>query len=71
MSSAGYLSLTDADRDAMLEAIGVDSLEALFEQIPEGSASAGSSTSLLRSPRQSWCGTSRSWLRAMRTRPGS
>ena len=33
---AGYLSLTDADRDAMLEAIGVESVDALFEQIPEG-----------------------------------
>ena len=36
MSTAGYLSLTDADRDAMLDAIGVESVEALFEQIPEG-----------------------------------
>src|SRR6186713_3422213 len=35
MSTAGYLSLTDADREAMLEAIGVDSIDALFEQIPE------------------------------------
>jgi glycine dehydrogenase subunit 1 len=31
-----YLSLTDADREAMLSAIGVDSVEALFEQIPAG-----------------------------------
>jgi len=31
-----YLSLTDADREAMLNAIGVDSVEALFEQIPAG-----------------------------------
>ena len=36
MSTAGYLSLTDADREAMLEAIGVASLEELFEQIPAG-----------------------------------
>ena len=36
MSTAGYLSLTESDRDAMLEAIGVDSIDALFEQIPEG-----------------------------------
>jgi glycine dehydrogenase subunit 1 len=36
MSVAGYLSLTDADRDAMLDAIGVGSLDELFEQIPEG-----------------------------------
>jgi len=36
MSTAGYLSLTDADREAMLEAIGVDSLEELFAQIPPG-----------------------------------
>jgi glycine dehydrogenase subunit 1 len=33
---AGYLSLTDADREAMLEAIGVASIDELFEQIPEG-----------------------------------
>jgi glycine dehydrogenase subunit 1 len=31
-----YLSLTDADREAMLESIGVASLEDLFEQIPAG-----------------------------------
>jgi glycine dehydrogenase subunit 1 len=31
-----YLSLTDADREAMLSAIGVDSVDALFEQIPAG-----------------------------------
>ena len=31
-----YLSLTDADREAMLEAIGVASLDELFEQIPAG-----------------------------------
>ena len=36
MSTAGYLSLTDADREAMLEAIGVASLDELFEQIPPG-----------------------------------
>jgi glycine dehydrogenase subunit 1 len=30
-----YLSLTDADREAMLEAIGVASVEQLFEDIPE------------------------------------
>ena len=36
MSTAGYLSLTDADRDAMLDAIGIGSLEELFEQIPAG-----------------------------------
>ena len=36
MSPPGYLSLTDADRDAMLAAIGVESIDALFEQIPEG-----------------------------------
>jgi len=32
----GYLSLTEADRDAMLDAIGVESVDALFEQIPAG-----------------------------------
>ena len=36
MSTAGYLSLTQADLAAMLEAIGVESIDALFEQIPEG-----------------------------------
>ena len=41
MSTAGYLSLTDADREAMLEAIGVGSLEELFEQIPQASGSGG------------------------------
>jgi glycine dehydrogenase subunit 1 len=30
-----YLSLTDADRAAMLDAIGVSSVEELFEQVPE------------------------------------
>jgi glycine dehydrogenase subunit 1 len=30
-----YLSLTDADREAMLEAIGVASVEELFEDIPQ------------------------------------
>src|SRR5206468_502401 len=32
----GYLSITDADREAMLAAIGVSSVDELFEQIPEG-----------------------------------
>ncbi|HEY7399101.1 MAG TPA: aminomethyl-transferring glycine dehydrogenase subunit GcvPA [Gaiellaceae bacterium] len=31
-----YLSLTDADRDAMLAAIGVESIEELFRDVPEG-----------------------------------
>ena len=31
-----YLALTDADRDAMLEAIGVDSIDELFADLPEG-----------------------------------
>ena len=34
--SAGYLSLTGADREEMLEAIGVSSVDALFEQVPAG-----------------------------------
>ena len=34
--SAGYLSLTDADREEMLAAIGVSSVEELFEQVPAG-----------------------------------
>jgi glycine dehydrogenase subunit 1 len=32
----GYLSLTDADREAMLEAVGAASIDELFEQIPDG-----------------------------------
>jgi glycine dehydrogenase subunit 1 len=32
----GYLSLTDADRAAMLAAIGVSSVDELFEQVPAG-----------------------------------
>ena len=31
-----YLSLTDADREEMLAAIGVSSVEELFRDIPEG-----------------------------------
>ncbi len=34
--SSGYLSLTDADREEMLAAIGVSSVEELFEQVPAG-----------------------------------
>ena len=36
MSTAGYLSLTEADREAMLAAIGLSSLDELFAQIPPG-----------------------------------
>ncbi len=32
----GYVSLTDADRRAMLDAIGAESVDELFEQIPPG-----------------------------------
>src|SRR6201997_861830 len=32
----GYVSLTDDDRSAMLEAIGVSSIDELFDQIPAG-----------------------------------
>jgi glycine dehydrogenase subunit 1 len=31
-----YLSLTDADRESMLAAIGVDSVDELFRDVPEG-----------------------------------
>jgi glycine dehydrogenase subunit 1 len=34
--SSGYLSLTDADREEMLAAIGVSSIDELFEQVPAG-----------------------------------
>src|SRR5919197_6406252 len=33
--SSPYLSLTDADQEAMLETIGVSSIEELFRDIPE------------------------------------
>jgi glycine dehydrogenase subunit 1 len=36
VSAPGYLPLTEADREAMLETIGVASVDDLFEQIPEG-----------------------------------
>ena len=32
----GYLSLTEADRAEMLAAIGVSSIDELFEQVPPG-----------------------------------
>jgi glycine dehydrogenase subunit 1 len=34
VTAARYLSLTDADREKMLATIGVDSVDALFEQVP-------------------------------------
>src|SRR5439155_5915127 len=34
--SVSYLSLTDADREAMLAAIGVSTVDELFRDIPEG-----------------------------------
>ena len=34
--TAGYLSLTDRDREEMLAAIGVSSIDELFAQIPDG-----------------------------------
>ncbi len=34
--SRGYLSLTDADREEMLAAIGVSSVDELFDQVPAG-----------------------------------
>jgi len=39
--TAGYLSLTERDRDEMLAAIGVSSVDDLFEQIPEPVRFAG------------------------------
>src|SRR5919198_2004086 len=35
-SSMSYLAVTDADRDAMLEVIGVESLDDLFADLPNG-----------------------------------
>ena len=37
-----FLSLTDADREAMLAAIGVDSVDELFRDIPQRCASRAS-----------------------------
>ncbi len=39
--TAGYLSLTEQDRDEMLAAIGVSSIDDLFEQVPEPVRFAG------------------------------
>jgi glycine dehydrogenase subunit 1 len=39
--TSGYLSLTDRDRDEMLAAIGVSSIDDLFAQIPEAVRFAG------------------------------
>ena len=43
--TAGYLSLTERDREEMLAAIGVASMDELFAQIPAGVRSTASSTS--------------------------
>ena len=43
-----YLSLTDADREAMLAAIGVASVEELFRDIPAGGALSGASSTCRR-----------------------
>ena len=50
---SSYLSLTDADREAMLATIGVDTVDDLFRDIPKASASAGRSTCRRRSRRRS------------------
>ena len=65
---SGYLSLTDADREEMLAAIGVSSVDELFEQVPPASVSTASSTSRPRSARPSSCATSRSSRRGTCTR---
>ena len=48
-----YLSLTDRDRDAMLDAIGVSSVEELFADIPRGCGCSASSSCRPRSPSRS------------------
>ena len=58
--AVSYLSLTDADREAMLAAIGVASVEELFRDIPGGVRFGASSTSAGARPRPSCSGTSRS-----------
>ena len=51
--SAPFLSLTDADREAMLATIGVASVDELFRDIPAGVRSAARSSSSRRSPSRS------------------
>ena len=48
-----YLSLTDVDREEMLAAIGVSSVEELFREIPEGVRFRGELDVSRRSPRRS------------------
>ena len=55
-----YLALTDADREEMLAAIGVASVEELFRTSRPAFASGASSTSSRRSPSRSSSRTSRS-----------
>ena len=43
-----YLALTDADREAMLEAIGVSSIEELFADLPAGRPASGASSTSRR-----------------------
>ena len=53
LAAVSYLSLTDADRDAMLAAIGVASVDELFRDIPEESAlDAGSTAASPRGARR-------------------
>ena len=52
-----YLSLTDADREAMLAEIGVDSIDELFRDIPEGVRFRGRLDLEPPSPSRSWSRT--------------
>ena len=66
--AVSYLSLTDADREEMLAAIGVASVEELFRDIPEGvRLRPARSTSSRRSPSRSSSRTSRSSRRGTST----
>jgi len=49
-----YIPHTDADRAAMLKAIGVDTLDALFDAVPEASVSPGSTCAALSEMEVAW-----------------
>ena len=66
-SMSRYTSATDADQQAMLDAIGVGSLEELFADIPQGCACSASSTCPTGSPSRRSTSTWRRWRRATAT----
>ena len=59
-----YTSATDADREAMLEAIGVGSIDELFDDIPEDAAAGSTPGAARRAARDGGLRPARaSWLR--------